>query len=235
VLLELKNICVHYGKVEALDYVSFNLKSGDIVTILGANGAGKTTILKTISGLKPPTSGQIFFSDNRIDGMKAAKIVKLGIGHVPEGARIFPYLSVKENLLLGAFTRKDAEGIEKDYQEIISHFPVLADRTKQRAGTLSGGEQQMLAIGRALMCRPKLLMMDEPTIGLSPLLIDEIVKIIEYVKLNNISILLVEQNAGLALKLANRGFVLENGKIVLEGTSEELANNEALKKAYLGG
>lgn len=234
-LLELKNIVVHYEKVKAVKGVSLNVGEGDIVTLLGSNGAGKTTILKTISGLKRPTSGEIWFKDQRIDNANAARIVELGIGHVPEGAHVFRDLSVQDNLLLGAFTRKDRHGIKQDLDEVYTHFPILKDRYRQKAGSLSGGEQQMLGISRALMCKPKVLLMDEPSIGLSPLLVEEIAVIIGIINKQGISVLLVEQNAALALRLANRGYVIEVGQLVLTGTRDELIADENVKKAYLGG
>jgi branched-chain amino acid transport system ATP-binding protein len=234
-LLELKDIVVHYEKVKAVKGVSLNVGEGDIVTLLGSNGAGKTTILKTISGLKRPTSGEIWFRDQRIDKANAARIVELGIGHVPEGAHVFRDLSVQDNLLLGAFTRKDRHGIKQDLDEVYTHFPILKDRYRQKAGSLSGGEQQMLGISRALMCKPKVLLMDEPSIGLSPLLVEEIAVIIGIINKQGISVLLVEQNAALALRLATRGYVIEVGQLVLTGTRDELIADENVKKAYLGG
>jgi branched-chain amino acid transport system ATP-binding protein len=234
-LLELKNIVVHYEKVKAVKGISLNVGEGDIVTLLGSNGAGKTTILKTISGLKRPTSGEIWFRDQRIDKANAARIVQLGIGHVPEGAHVFRDLSVQDNLLLGAFTRKDRHGIKQDLDEVYTHFPILKDRYRQKAGSLSGGEQQMLGISRALMCKPKVLLMDEPSIGLSPLLVEEIAVIIGIINKQGISVLLVEQNAALALRLATRGYVIEVGQLVLTGTRDELIADEGVKKAYLGG
>ena len=234
-LLEARDISVNYGKVEAVKGVSFEIAEADVVTILGANGAGKTTILKAISGLKHITSGKIFFSGERIDSSKPSRIVRLGIGHVPEGAHVFPDMNVQDNLALGAFVRKDRKGIRQDLEKIYAHFPILRRRNRQKAGSLSGGEQQMLAIGRAMMCKPRLLLMDEPTIGLCPILIGEIEKIIVFIRQNGVSVFLVEQNAGLALKLANSGYVVENGQIALSGTREELISNEEVKRAYLGG
>jgi branched-chain amino acid transport system ATP-binding protein len=234
-LLEARDISVNYGKVEAVKGVSFEIAEADVVTILGANGAGKTTILKAISGLKHLTSGEIFFCGERIDSSKPSRIVRLGIGHVPEGAHVFPDMNVQDNLALGAFVRNDRKGIKQDLEKIYTHFPILRRRSRQKAGSLSGGEQQMLAIGRAMMCKPRLLLMDEPTIGLSPILIGEIEKIIVFIRQNGVSVFLVEQNAGLALKLANSGYVVENGQIALSGTREELISNEEVKRAYLGG
>lgn len=234
-LLDVRDIKVHYGKVEAVKGVSLQVEEGDIVTLLGANGAGKTTVLKTISGLKHPTSGEIWFSGQKIDRNQPSRIVKMGIGHVPEGRRIFPYMSVEDNLIMGAYVRSDREGIKQDLQELYSHFPILKERRRQRAGSLSGGEQQMLAISRALMCKPRLLLMDEPSIGLSPIMVDEIASIITTINQQGISLLLVEQNAAMALRLANRGYVIETGRIVLGGERDELLNNDKVKRAYLGG
>jgi branched-chain amino acid transport system ATP-binding protein len=234
-LLDVKKIQVHYGKVEAVKEISLQVKKGDIVTLLGSNGAGKTTVLKTISGLKHPTAGEIWFSGQRIDRNKPSRIVKLGIGHVPEGRRIFPNMSVEDNLLMGAYIRNDRQGIKQDLQELFSHFPILRERRKQRAGSLSGGEQQMLAISRALMFKPKLLLMDEPSMGLSPVMVEEIASIITTINQQGITILLVEQNAAVALQLATRGYVIETGRIALRGDREELLNEDKVKKAYLGG
>jgi branched-chain amino acid transport system ATP-binding protein len=234
-MLEIKDIRVHYDKVEAIKGVSLEVADGDVVTLLGANGAGKTTILKTISGLIRPTTGEVWFAGQRIDRLSPSKIVKMGIGHVPEARRIFPYLSVEDNLLLGAYVRRDKEGIKQDLQELYTHFPILQQRKKQKAGSLSGGEQQMLAISRALMCKPKLVLMDEPSVGLSPVMEEEIAKIIRTINGQGIAVLLVEQNAAMALRLANRGYVIETGKIVLCDKCEALSNNELVKKAYLGG
>jgi branched-chain amino acid transport system ATP-binding protein len=233
-LLDIRDIRVQYGKVEAVRRVSLQVGEKDIVTLLGGNGAGKTTILKTISGLKQPTSGEIWFSGQRIDRDQPSRIVKMGIGHVPERGRLFPDMSVEDNLITGAYVRKDKEGIKQDLQWLYRHFPVLKERKGQRAGSLSGGEQQMLAISRALMCKPRLLLMDEPSMGLSPVMVDEIASIIADINQQGISVLLVEQNAGIALRLANRGYVMETGRIVLSGESGELLNDERVKRAYLG-
>jgi branched-chain amino acid transport system ATP-binding protein len=233
-LLDIRDIRVQYGKVEAVRRVSLQVGEKDIVTLLGGNGAGKTTILKTISGLKQPTSGEIWFSGQRIDRDQPSRIVKMGIGHVPERGRLFPDMSVEDNLITGAYVRKDKEGIKQDLQWLYRHFPVLEGRKGQRAGSLSGGEQQMLAISRALMCKPRLLLMDEPSMGLSPVMVDEIASIIADINQQGISVLLVEQNAGIALRLANRGYVMETGRIVLSGESGELLNDERVKRAYLG-
>jgi branched-chain amino acid transport system ATP-binding protein len=234
-LLDVKDIKVYYGKVEVVKGVSLQVGEGDIVTLLGANGAGKTTVLKTVSGLKHPTSGEIWFSGQRIDRNQSSRIVKMGIGHVPEGRRIFPYMSVEDNLTMGAYVRSDRESIKQDLQELYGHFPILKERRRQRAGSLSGGEQQMLAISRALMCKPRLLLMDEPSIGLSPVMVNEIASIITTINQQGISVLLVEQNAAIALKVANRGYVMETGRIVLGGECDALLNNDKVKKAYLGG
>jgi branched-chain amino acid transport system ATP-binding protein len=234
-LLELRNIKVNYGKVEVVKGVSLQVDQGDIVTLLGANGAGKTTVLKVISGLKHPTSGEIWFSNQRIDRMLPSQIVIMGIGHVPEGRRLFPSLSVEDNLMLGAYARKDRNGIKQDLHEVYRRFPILDTRRKQRASSMSGGEQQMLAIGRALMGRPKLLLMDEPSMGLSPIMVEEIASIISTIHKQGISVLIVEQNAAIALGLANRGYVLDTGQIVISGNSKELLKDDRVKRAYLGG
>ena len=234
-MLEIDNIRVHYGKVEAIKGVSLRVAEGEIVALLGANGAGKTTILRTISGLMRPTSGEIWFSSTRIDGRKAAAIVKMGIGHVPEARHVFPYLSVEDNLTLGAYVRKDKEAIRLDLEELFVHFPILKSRRKQTAGSLSGGEQQMLAISRALMCKPKLLLMDEPTVGVSPVMEEEIANVVRMINDKGIAVLLVEQDAAMALKLASRGYVIEIGRIAISGERDDLVNNVEVKRAYLGG
>lgn len=233
-LLNVRDIKVHYGEIEAIKGVSLQVEEAGIVALLGANGAGKTTILKTISGLKHPSSGEIWFSNLRIDRSPPSQIVKMGIGSVPEGRRIFPDMSVEDNLILGAYVRNDHEGIKEDLQELYRHFPILRERRSQRAGSLSGGEQQMLAISRALMCKPRLLLMDEPSIGLSPVMVAEIASVITAINQQGIGVLLVEQNATIALQLSNRGYVIETGRIVLAGESEELLNNDEVKRAYLG-
>lgn len=233
--LELKDVRVHYGKVEALKGVSLQIDEGEAVGLMGANGAGKSTALKAVSGLKRITSGEIWFEGKRIDRVSPQDIVKLGVVQIPEGRRLFPNMTVYENLLLGAYLRKDKGGIKKTLDDIYGHFPVLGERRRQRAGTLSGGEQQMLAIGRALMAKPRLLLLDEPSIGLSPVVVAEIGRVIAEVSRGGIAILLVEQNARLAFRLSQRGYVLETGRVVLHGSTTELANNEYVKKAYLGG
>lgn len=234
-MLEVNNINVYYGVIHALKNVSLKVQEGEIVTLIGANGAGKTTTLRTISGLIKPTKGSIYFRGEKINSTNPQEIVAKGISHVPEGRHIFQDMSVSENLELGAFLRKDKNGIEDDYEMIYSKFPILKDRSKQRAGTLSGGEQQMLAIGRALMSRPKLLLMDEPSMGLAPLLVQEIFSIIKEINNQGTTILLVEQNANIALSIADRAYVIEIGSVVIEGSGKELAKSEEIKKAYLGG
>lgn len=234
-MLEIKNINVHFGVIHALKGISFTVNEGEIVTLIGANGAGKTTTLRTISGLKKLTSGNILFEGKDITHASAQERVKLGISQSPEGRRVFSSMTVLENLELGAFLRKDKKKISDDLKMVYEHFPILADRRKQAAGTLSGGEQQMLAIGRALMSRPRLLLLDEPSMGLAPLLVQEIFNIIKNINKTGTTILLVEQNASMALQVANRAYVMETGSIVLSGTGEELMQSEDIKKAYLGG
>jgi len=233
-LLELREISVHFGKVEALKGISLNVEQGGIVSLVGANGAGKSTTLRAICGLKPPTLGEIWFDGKSIDGMSAQEIVKKGIALVPEGRRVFPQMTVLENLQMGAYLRKDKGGIRKDLDGLFDSFPVLKERKKQAAGSLSGGEQQMLAIGRALMAKPRLLLMDEPTLGLAPIVCREIGDIINRINRNGTTILLVEQNARLAFAVAQKGYVLELGRIILEGDTGDLARSEHVQKAYLG-
>jgi branched-chain amino acid transport system ATP-binding protein len=234
-LLEIKNLRVHYGKAEVLKQISLSVDEGAIVTLIGANGAGKTTTLRTISGLKVPTSGEIWFEEKRIDGLPVHDIVKLGIAHIPEGRMVFAPMTVFDNLRMGAYLRKDRVEIMKDLEAMYEHFPILKQRQGQQAGRLSGGEQQMLAIARALMAKPKLLLMDEPSMGLSPLLVEEVGNIITQINKNSISIMLVEQNARMALELANKAYILEVGDITLQGDAKDLAGNELVKKVYLGG
>ncbi|MGI6578568.1 MAG: ABC transporter ATP-binding protein [Eubacteriales bacterium] len=234
-MLEIKNLDVHYGVIHALKDVSLEVNQGEIVTLIGANGAGKTTTLRTISGLKKPTSGTIVFNENDITSISAQDRVKLGISHVPEGRHVFYNMTVLENLELGAYLRRDKAGISRDIDMVYEHFPVLADRKKQLAGTLSGGEQQMLAMGRALMSNPKMLILDEPSMGLAPLFVQEIFDIIKKINALGTTIFLVEQNARLALKIANRAYVMETGSIVLSGTGAELMQSDEIRKAYLGG
>jgi branched-chain amino acid transport system ATP-binding protein len=234
-LLSTKKMTVHYGKSLALDNVSLEMEEGSVVTIIGANGAGKSTILRAVSGLMPLSSGEIWFLNQRIDGLTTTDIVKLGIVHIPEGRRLFPHLSVLSNLKLGASLRKDTNSINSDLEDIYKRFPILWSRRNQHAGTLSGGEQQMLAIARGLMARPKLLLMDEPSLGLSPIVIDELARVIEDVNKQGVSVLLVEQNIPLALRVADKGYALQVGRIVLEGDIEEFKSTETVKRAYLGG
>jgi len=231
--LEVKNLNVAYGKIQVLWDVSFKVYKGEIVALVGSNGAGKTTTLKTIMGLIKPLSGSITFEGKRIDGKPTTEIVRMGITMVPEGRQLFPELSVYENLLAGAYLIKDKEEIRRRLEFVYNIFPVLEERRKQKAGTLSGGEQQMLAIGRALMSKPKLLMFDEPSLGLMPKLVDTILDTIASLKREGITILLVEQNVRAALEISDRGYVMENGRIVLEGKSDELLESERVKKAYL--
>jgi len=232
-MLEVKDLEVSYGKIKAVKGISFTVGQGEVVSLIGTNGAGKTTTLRTISGLLRPSAGSITFQGKRIDDVPAHEIVMLGIAHCPEGRRIFPQMTVEENLLLGAFTRDDGE-IGKDLQEAYELFPILQERSKQPAGTFSGGEQQMLAMGRAMMSRPKLLMLDEPSMGLSPLMMKRIMTTVRTLQDRGTTILLVEQNAQAALRLANKGYVLEVGKVVLQGTGRELLTSDDVRKAYLG-
>lgn len=234
-LLEVKNLDVHYGVIQAIKDVSFEVNEGEIVTLIGANGAGKTTTMQSIMGLIHPSRGEIYYDGQKINNIPSHKIVKLGMTQVPEGRRIFSELTVYENLLMGAYTRTDKDGIEKDLKDIYALFPRLEERRNQIAGTLSGGEQQMLAMGRAIMSKPKLLMLDEPSMGLSPLLVDQVFEIIKHFHEIGTTILLVEQNANKSLAISDRAYVLENGKIVLTGTGKELLASEEIKKAYLGG
>ena len=234
-MLEIKDLNVHFGVIHALKGISLTVNDGEIVTLIGANGAGKTTTLRTISGLKKATSGQILLDGNDITTLSAQDRVKMGMSQVPEGRRVFTDMTVLENLELGAYLRRDCAGIKQDLEMVYDRFPRLADRRKQIAGTLSGGEQQMLAMGRALMSRPKILFLDEPSMGLAPLLVAEIFDIIKEINKSGTTILLVEQNASMALQIANRAYVMETGSIVLSGTGEELAQSDDIKKAYLGG
>jgi branched-chain amino acid transport system ATP-binding protein len=233
-LLEINDLTVHYGGVEALKNVSLEVKEGEIVTLVGGNGAGKSTTLRTISGLKKPSTGRISYKGQRIENLAPQNIVKLGIGHVPEGRNPFPYLTVMENLKLGSFLRRDKNQINRDLEQQFRHFPVLKERRRQQARTLSGGEQQMLVIARALMGKPGLLLMDEPSLGLAPVMVQEIGRIVLDINKGGTSILIVEQNARLALRLAKKGYVLERGKLILEGDAGELLHSEHVKKAYLG-
>jgi branched-chain amino acid transport system ATP-binding protein len=230
-----KNLKVHYSKVEALKSVSLGLDEGMIVTLIGSNGAGKSTTLRAISGLVRMTSGKIWFQGKRIDIMSPYKIARLGIAHVPEGKRLFVSMSVIDNLLMGAYLIKSGTEVAKVLEGIYKHFPILKERHLQLAGSLSGGEQQMLATARALMGAPKLLLMDEPSLGLSPVLVQEVASMIKDINRDGVSIILVEQNARMALRLSQRAYVLEVGQVVFEGDAKELANDEHVKKAYLGG
>ncbi len=232
-LLQVDNIEVYYGVIKALKGISFEVNKGEIVALIGANGAGKTTILHTVTGLLKPKSGKILYNGNDITKTPAHKIVTMGMAHVPEGRRIFSQLSVLDNIKLGAFTRKDKEEIEETLNYVYERFPRLKERKNQIAGTLSGGEQQMLAMGRALMSKPDFVLMDEPSMGLSPLLVSEIFDIIKAINDNGTTVLLVEQNAKKALSIANRAYVLETGSIVLSGDAKDLMNDESVKKAYL--
>ena len=234
-MLEIKDIHVYYGAIHAIKGVSLSVRQGEIVTLIGANGAGKSTTLRTISGLLKPKEGDILFEGESIAGRPAQDIVKAGISQVPEGRRIFANMTVMENLELGAFSRSDADGIEADMHMVFKRFPRLLERKEQAAGTLSGGEQQMLAMGRALMSHPRLLLLDEPSMGLAPLLIREIFSIIEDINRAGTTVLLVEQNANMALSIAHRAYVLETGRIALSGDAKELAASEEVRKAYLGG
>lgn len=233
-MLKVKDLSVHYGVIQALKQVSLEVHEGEIVALIGANGAGKTTLLHAISGLVKH-EGEIEFLNQSLNKVSSRAIVASGITQVPEGRRIFPDMSVTENLLMGAYLRSDKAGIEEDMKMVFERFPRLEERKKQLAGTLSGGEQQMLAMGRALMARPKLLLLDEPSMGLSPLLVKEIFSIITAINQQGTTVLLVEQNARMALQIADRAYVMETGKIVLTGTGEELSASEDIKKAYLGG
>lgn len=234
-MLKINDMNVYYGAIHALKGISLEINEGEIVTLIGANGAGKSTTLRTISGLLKPKTGTIEFEGKNIAGMPAQNIVKAGISQVPEGRRVFAEMTVMENLELGAFIRKDKDGIAKDLKMVFERFPRLEERINQQAGTLSGGEQQMLAMGRALMSRPRLLLLDEPSMGLAPLLIKEIFSIIQDINKAGTTVLLVEQNANMALSIANRAYVLETGRITLSGDAKELAASEEVRKAYLGG
>ena len=233
-MLEVQNLHVYYGMIHALKGVSFTVSQGEVIALIGANGAGKTTTLHTVTGLLPAKQGSIVFEGKDITHVPAHKIVEMGIAHVPEGRRIFSQLNVYENLVMGAFTRKDKAEIEESLATVYRRFPRLQERRAQRAGTLSGGEQQMLAMGRALMSRPRLIVMDEPSMGLSPIFVNEIFDIIRVVSEGGTTVLLVEQNAKKALSIADRAYVLETGTVTMEGKADELLHNEAVQKAYLG-
>lgn len=233
-MLEIRNLEVYYGMIQAIKGISFDVNEGEVIALIGANGAGKTTILHTITGLLNAHSGTVTFNGADITKVPGHKIVSMGMAHVPEGRRVFAQLSVYQNLMMGAYTRKDKQEINDTLQNIYQRFPRLEERKNQMAGTLSGGEQQMLAMGRALMSHPKIILMDEPSMGLSPIFVNEIFDIIKEVSKGGTTVLLVEQNAKKALSIADRGYVLETGKIVLEGKAEDLLHNDSIKKAYLG-
>ena len=234
-LLSVKEASVYFGKVSGIRDVSIDVEEGQIVALIGANGAGKSTTLRAISGLKQPSSGEIWFKGERIDDLSPEEITMRGIAHVPEGRRVFPYMTVKENLEMGAFSRKDKAGIARDLEGVFRHFPRLRERLTQAAGTMSGGEQQMLAMGRALMSDPTVVLMDEPSLGLSPILCQEIAKIIKEIHAEGRTVVLVEQNARLALSLAQKGYVLETGSVVLEDDAKALLENDKVRETYLGG
>ena len=233
-MLEVKDLQVYYGMIHAIKGVSFHVNEGEIIALIGANGAGKTTILHTITGLLTPKGGQVMFKGKDITKTPAHKIVELGMAHVPEGRRVFAQLSVYQNLKMGAYTRSDKNEIEESLEMVYKRFPRLEERKNQMAGTLSGGEQQMLAMGRALMSKPRIILMDEPSMGLSPILVNEIFDIIQSVSASGTTVLLVEQNAKKALAIADRAYVLETGKISLDGNAKDLLNDDSIKKAYLG-
>ena len=233
-MLKVQDLIVDYGKIRALKGISFEVKEGEIVTLVGANGAGKTTTVNAISGMVPAASGTVEFQGKAISGRDPRDIVISGISHCPEGRQIFPRLTVMENLELGAYTRKDKKNLQQDYERIYEYFPIVKERQKQLAGTLSGGEQQMVAIGRALMSRPRMLLLDEPSLGLAPLLVDKIFEIIRAINQEGVTVLLIEQNAFQALQVAHRGYVMETGTITLSGPAQDLLANEHVKKAYLG-
>ncbi|MFC8507156.1 ABC transporter ATP-binding protein [Streptomyces sp. NPDC057411] len=233
-LLEVEDLRVAYGKIEAVKGISFSVEAGQVVALIGTNGAGKTTTLRTLSGLLKPSGGKITFDGQVLNGIPAHKVVSLGLAHSPEGRHIFPRLSIAENLQLGAFLRNDKDGIERDIQKAYDLFPILGERRKQAAGTLSGGEQQMLAMGRALMSQPKLLMLDEPSMGLSPIMMQKIMETIAALKAEGMTILLIEQNAQAALSLADYGYVMEVGTVKLSGTGSDLLVNDDVRKTYLG-
>jgi branched-chain amino acid transport system ATP-binding protein len=233
-MLEVRDLRVHYGAVEAVKGVSFQINAGEMISLIGANGAGKSTILRALTGLVRPSSGTIEFHGQSLVGLAPHQIIRLGIGHVPEGRRLFPKMSVMENLKIGAYLQKNKAEIEATLEMVYEHFPILKERTKQHAGSLSGGEQQMLATARALMNRPQLLLLDEPSIGLSPILTAEIGKIVRQINAMGVTTILVEQNAMLALTLGQRGYVLETGSIAMQGKAQELLQDEGVKKAYLG-
>jgi branched-chain amino acid transport system ATP-binding protein len=233
-MLEVQSLRVHYGTVEAVKGVSFHLNAGEMISLIGANGAGKSTILRSLTGLVRPSAGDILFESHSLLGLSPHQIIRLGIGHVPEGRRLFPKMTVLENLKMGAYLQRRKSDVAATLESIYAHFPILQERSKQRAGSLSGGEQQMLATARALMNRPRLLLLDEPSIGLSPIMTAEIGKIVQQINAMGVSVILVEQNAMLALTIAQRSYVLETGTVVMQGEAQELLQDEGVKKAYLG-
>lgn len=233
---EIKNIAVHYDQVKALKGISMQLEEGEIVTLIGANGAGKTTTLRAITGLTNVTSGEIWFNNQRIDGLPPQNLVAMGIAMVPEGRRVFPFMSVKDNLLMGAYLRKDKQKIAGDMERVYSLFPILKEKSGQQGGELSGGQQQMVAIGRALMAAPRLLLLDEPSLGLAPIIVKDIAKTVTMInKKENLSVILVEQNARMALRISNYGYVLETGRVALKDESKNLIDDDHVRKFYLGG
>ena len=234
-LLRLEGVSAAYGPVEALKDVSLVVEEGELVTLIGANGAGKTSTLKAISGLLRPRAGRIVFSGTEVQRLAPADVLKRGIAHCPEGRRVFPYMSVRENLAMGAYVRGDGRGVKQDLEHVFARFPILQERLGQVAGTLSGGEQQMLAIGRALMARPRLILFDEPSLGLAPAIVERVFQIVSDIRAHGTTVLMVEQNAHRALQVADRGYVLETGRIVLEGPAAALAGNEQVRRVYLGG
>ena len=234
-MLRLEGVRASYGPVEALRGIDLEVRAGELVCLLGANGAGKSSTLRAISGLVRPTAGRIVFEERAITGAEPAAVLAAGIAHCPEGRRVFPYLSVEENLAMGAYVRRDRDGVAQDLERVCAHFPILGERRRQAAGTLSGGEQQMLAIGRALMARPKLILFDEPSLGLAPTVVETTFAIIADIRRQGTTVLMVEQNAYLALQMADRGYVMETGRIVLSGPARELMADENVKRAYLGG
>lgn len=233
-LLKIENVSISYGKVKVVKSLSIEVRHGEIVAVIGSNGAGKSTLLRTISGFKSPGNGEIWFDNERIDSDLPQNIVRRGIAHILEGRKVFPQMTTIENLKMGAFLRKDKKEIKNDLERVFKHFPVLKERQKQRAGSLSGGERQMVALGRALMGKPKLLLLDEPSLGLSPIMAQEMAEIVAEINREGVSIILVDQNARLALNYCHKGYVMEMGEVVLQGTPEELLYNEDVKKAYLG-
>jgi branched-chain amino acid transport system ATP-binding protein len=234
-VLEIQGLRAAYGPVEALQGVDLEVRAGELVCLLGANGAGKSTTLRAISGLVRPTGGQIALEGRLLTGLEPAAILKSGIAHCPEGRRVFPYLTVEENLAMGAYVRRDRDGIAQDLERVCTHFPILGERRRQAAGTLSGGEQQMLAIGRALMARPRLILFDEPSLGLAPTVVETTFAIIADIRRQGTTVLMVEQNAYLALQMADRGYVMETGRIVLAGAARDLMQDDHVRRAYLGG